>query len=190
MPTAWPNSTSQWEVIVCSDYWHVRRDNETRMNAQELIYSWASTSDFSDNQMSLLFDDRKLKIEMIDYLKNNPNRKLTHDLLEKVLSKRREQSEIGSGDNIMYASYLVGLNRFVEDSLLIWRAKNVDFDAFGYIDVQLVVFAGIDKTIDFFDSLATEESTKAVEYLKECREAGDFESIDEYFSDEQLPWWI
>lgn len=90
----------------------------------------------------------------------------------------------------MYACYLLGLNKKIEDSLLIWKAKNIDFDTYCGIDVQLKVFAGIDKTINYLYSLNTEESLKAASYLEECNETGDFDDIENYYSKEQLPWWI
>ncbi|QHT70599.1 hypothetical protein GXP67_30070 [Rhodocytophaga rosea] len=160
------------------------------MYAEELISDWNVNRQFSDKQLSSIFENSILKIEVIDYLKVNPNREFAQNFLERVLSKRREGSDIGTGDNIMFASYLLGLHGNVEDSLLIWRAKNVDFDAFCYVDIQLVVFAGVEETIGFFILLNTEESTKAAEYLKQCKDAGNFGDINEYYSAEQLPWWI
>jgi hypothetical protein len=59
-----------------------------------------------------------------------------------------------------------------------------------WVDVQLVVFAGVDNTIQYLKSLGTTESQKAVEYLEKCEEAGDLDRIEEYFSQDNMPWWI
>lgn len=37
----------------------------------------------------------------------------------------------------------------IEDCALIWEAKTLDSDSYCAVDIQLVVFAGVDVTIDY-----------------------------------------
>jgi hypothetical protein len=56
----------------------------------------------------------------------------------------------------------------VEDSLLIWKAKQKNFDAGCYIDGQLLCGAGLEKTIDFLKSIKDESVSQQIEYLEKC----------------------
>ena len=95
-----------------------------------------------------------------------------------------------SGDEIMLACYILGLHGQVADCLEIWKAKGVDFDAFCYIDIQLAIFAGVNKTLDYLKSETSDEAQAACKYIQECKEAGDFDTIDTYFNPDNLPWFI
>lgn len=65
----------------------------------------------------------------------------------------------------------------VEDSLLIWRAKQSNFDAACYLDIQFLCGAGLEETKTFLLNQNTSESTKALEYLIDCEEGGDFDGF-------------
>jgi hypothetical protein len=65
-----------------------------------------------------------------------------------------------------------------EDSLLIWRAKSLNFDTFCGIDVQLLCGAGLEQTKAFLADAGTEDAAKALEYLGEAEESGDFDGFD------------
>lgn len=64
----------------------------------------------------------------------------------------------------------------VQDTLLIWRAKNKDFDAGCYIDVQLLCGAGLDKTINYLKGIGNFEAKKELSYIEECQT--DFKDFD------------
>ncbi|WP_028981101.1 hypothetical protein [Sporocytophaga myxococcoides] len=161
------------------------------MTIKEIEDNFSISSDIDDDQVTQMLNNESLRKEAIEYFITNPNREFARTLLDKIISKRKiADTKIGAEENIMYACYLLGLNEKIEDSLLIWKAKNIDFDTYCGIDVQLMVFAGVDKTLNYLNLLNTEESLKAVSYLKECNEAGDFDNIEKYYSREHLPWWI
>jgi hypothetical protein len=66
----------------------------------------------------------------------------------------------------------------VQDSINIWNAKNKSFDAFLYIDVQLLTGAGLDETKTHLLSINDENAKEAHAYLVECEEAGDFVGLN------------
>jgi hypothetical protein len=65
----------------------------------------------------------------------------------------------------------------VEDSLLIWRAKESSFDASCYIDIQLTCGAGFEETKDFLSKQNTPNTEKIFNYLLMCEKAGDFDAF-------------
>jgi len=57
----------------------------------------------------------------------------------------------------------------VEDSLLIWKAKQKNFDTGFYIDVQLLCGAGFEQTMEFLKSIKEESVSQQIEYLEKCK---------------------
>ena len=131
-----------------------------------------------------------LRAASIHYFKKYPNRALCLRFLERIMEIRENEDwELGHGENIMLAMYLIGLHGEPEDALLLYETKIFDYDTFCGVDVQLIVFAGVSQTLKYLQSLKTEEGNKALRFLSECEAAGDFLEIEEYFS-ERLPWWV
>lgn len=159
------------------------------MTAKILISTYSSEGKFDEELLKYILEHRRT--ELISEINNHPNRQFALDLLNKLVKARsKEEYEIGSGDNIMLASYLVGLHKQVEDCLAIWEAKRIDFDSYSYVDIQLVVFAGVEKTLDYIQGFDQEDTTGIIEHIKGCQEAGDFDGLESYFSNKKLPWWV
>lgn len=93
-------------------------------------------------------------------------------------------------EGLRLAGYLIGLHQDVRDSLSLWRTKQLTFDTACEFDIQLVAFAGIDRTLIYLQSLPDPEAAKAVDYLQQCQEAGNFDDLDDYFSPDNLPYWL
>src|SRR3954469_9152288 len=97
---------------------------------------------------------------------------------------RKEESE--SGDQSLIKLFFIQLFSigYVEDSILIWTAKQTGFDLSISIDVQLLCGAGLSATKDFFRARYSEDARQALEYLSKCESAGDFErfSLDSVLS--------
>ena len=55
----------------------------------------------------------------------------------------------------------------VEDSLLIWRAKQSNFDAACYLDIQFLCGAGLDETKNFLSEQNTSEANEALKQVGE-----------------------
>ena len=90
----------------------------------------------------------------------------------------------------MLACYILGLHNQIEDCLKIWEAKYTDFDTYCGLDIQLVPFAGVNETIEFLKGQITKEGREAFNYVSDCKKAGDFEELEEYYSNDKLPWFI
>jgi len=161
----------------------------SNLNLNTLIESFQATGHLSDESWHSLLEDHREAL--ISHLRATPNHTFALNILNRVLQARlQEDYELGTGDNLMLTAYVLGLHGQVEDSLRIWEAKRVDFDAFCYVDIQLVVFAGVEKTLAFLQSIDTEEAKYAVEYLHGCKKAGDLDHLEAYFSPNHLPWYI
>ena len=86
-----------------------------------------------------------------------------------------EENEEGDHDLIKcLAAQLLSIGK-VDDSLLIWRAKDTNFDLMCGLDIQFLCGAGIEETKRFLTQTHSQESRDALEYLEECIVAGDFE---------------
>ena len=66
------------------------------------------------------------------------------------------------------------INGLVEDSLLIWKAKNSGFDLGCYLDVHLLCGRGLERTKQFLTNHNSEESLAALSYIEACEKSGDF----------------
>jgi hypothetical protein len=47
----------------------------------------------------------------------------------------------------------------------------------------MLVGAGVDETTAYLKNLGDESALKAVDYIQKCREAGDFDNIDNYVAE-------
>lgn len=127
-----------------------------------------------------------VQLDLVSYLKEQPNREFALYLLSHSIAKR-ENENLGLGD-LMFASFIVALHKIPKDSLLIWKAKTVDFDTYCGHDIQLIAGGGVDATVEFLNSDGSKEGKDALDYLIGCVKAGDFENIDSYFNDR--PWLV
>ena len=65
----------------------------------------------------------------------------------------------------------------VEDSLLIWDAKECNFDSHCGLDVQFLCGAGLQPTKEFLAVSTLPTAAEALGYLCRCEEGGDFEGF-------------
>ncbi len=62
----------------------------------------------------------------------------------------------------------------VEDALLIWEAKQSNFDAGCGLDIQFICGAGVAETKEYLAQSTDPSASEALEYLTECEQTGDF----------------
>ena len=116
------------------------------MTIQNIIDSYTDKQVLTDEQITSILSD--LRNETVKYVRQNKNRSFSIQLLNQIIAKRKDiDNEIGSIDNIMFSCYLIALCGQLEDSLLVWQAKKVDFDTYCGVDIQLTVFSGVSKTV-------------------------------------------
>lgn len=135
-------------------------------------------------------DSENLGKDLVAYLRNYKNRPFALAFLQKITELRKTSNNDISGDTVMLGCYLLGLHGAVEDCVTIWNAKNIDFDAGCYVDIQLAVFAGVNKTIAYLSTQTSDDAKSALKYITECNATGDFDTIDNYFNPQNTPWFV
>jgi len=68
------------------------------------------------------------KNQVYSHLLAYPNRDFSTELLNSLVDLRKTQHHGIGIEDIMFACLLVTLHQQIEDCLLIWKAKNTDFD--------------------------------------------------------------
>jgi len=160
------------------------------MNPETLIETYTAKKTFSPEIINGLRSNPSLRLGLCTYLRTDPNHAFAVALIDKFIELRKDLANGVGMEDLMFGAYLLGLHGQVEDCLLVWDAKQVDVDAYSGVDVQLVVFAGIEATFDFLESQHTDKSREILAYLQDCRQAGDFDDLEGYFDPGNLPWWL
>ncbi|MEP6845037.1 MAG: hypothetical protein ABI861_03510 [Panacibacter sp.] len=160
------------------------------MDIKTILENFYKDKTISEVEINTIKNDNKLRIELANYFRQNKDRDFALCLLDTFISIRQQPNGEMPAENLMLACYILGLHNQVEDCLKIWEAKNADFDTYCGLDIQLVPFAGVKETIEFLKGQTTIEGEKAFNYVSECSKCGDFDSLEEYFSKDALPWFI
>lgn len=158
------------------------------MQTEEIIKELKQSGDLSSETIQEVEENGNLRLELVQYFDKNRNREFALEFLTLVL-KLRQNPDLGiSGDSLMLACYILGKHNQIEDCLKVWEAKHIDFDTFCYVDIQLVVFAGVQETIEYLKTQTSEEAKQALEHVIECSDAGNFEDLETYFN--EIPWFV
>jgi hypothetical protein len=153
---------------------------------QDLIKEFEDTGGITEKSVKVLQSEKKARIDLRNSLKTNPNREFAIYLLKRFIELRKDPEFELWIEDLMMASYMVGIHGNVEDSLLIWEAKYADFDTYCGMDGELIAFSGLAQTINFLETNGSEDAKKAIKYLKGYNE----KDIQEYFSALESIWWI
>jgi hypothetical protein len=150
----------------------------------EALDRFAADNILTLDLLRLLEDEQNSSPAIVEYFRQRSNRELLLTLLNKLIEYR--DRPWGSEDPIsvvpmMFVSYLLGLHQQVEDCLRIWDAKTVDFDTYCGFDIQLVVFAGLEKTVTFLKQQDPEDVDDILTYILDCGKEGAFQHLDTYF---------
>ena len=152
------------------------------MNAKEFVkLARQSIPNLPDANTLALLNDESFRAEVCDEINKSvsaSDRELSRHILK--LDTASHQGDWGMSDDMRLSAFLLFKIANVEDSLLIWQAKESNFDTFCGLDIQLTVGAGIDETITYLKSLSDESALAAATYIEECRNAGDFKNLDKY----------
>lgn len=159
------------------------------MNITSILQKFQTSGILPGEVLTSIENDPVFRTDVVAYFRHEKNRTFAIQLLDELIDMRKGPSGV-SGDSLMLACYILGLHNEIEDCLKIWEAKMVDFDTYCYIDIQLVPFAGVDETIAYLQSQVSQEAKMAVEYLTTCKDNGEFNNLDAYFSHDILPWFV
>ncbi|MCU0443721.1 MAG: hypothetical protein MUE85_02305 [Microscillaceae bacterium] len=160
------------------------------MDIQTILADFTKTKTISEAVIQSLQSDEVLRIELQNFLRNNPNRAFATTLLEDLMKKRQNNPLKTELEDLMYAAYLLGLHRQIEDCLKIWDCKNLDFDTYCGLDAELMLFAGWETTLNFLRKLPQANAQKAFQYLSELKQSNGVEDLDDYFSVKLIPWFV
>ena len=158
------------------------------MKPEEVIEELKRSGTLSASTIEEVEENRELRHGLVHYFTQHKDRDFALAFLKKLADIRRDPQGVMTGDSLMLACYILGKHGHVEDCMRIWETKTIDFDTYCYVDIQLVVFAGVEKTIEYLKSLESEDAKEALEYVMECLEGGDFENIEAYHNN--VPWYI
>jgi hypothetical protein len=162
----------------------------------ELLAAYEATGQFSERALAELTDEEDesaASLRLYHCYRQRPNIAFARALLTE-LSRRYVQAYTHGGpattQGLRQAGYLIGLHGDVGDALALWRTKQLTFDTACEFDIQLVAFAGVDQTLAYLQTVPGPDAAAAVEYLQRCQAAGDFDYLEEYFSPDNLPYWM
>jgi hypothetical protein len=159
------------------------------MNKETLILNFRTAQNFSGDEILAICTDRTLRADLIIHFRVHRDRTFALSLLDTFIELRKDSENEISNDDLMLASFILGMHGQVEDSLKVWEAKRVDFDTYCGVDIQLVPFAGVNKTVSFLRTQNDDEAKEALEYIVACSKAGDFDDLEKYYNNE-TPWWL
>lgn len=111
--------------------------------------------------------------------------KLHHELLKQIfrleIAERRSKKvfklDEDYSENLYWCGFLLYHVGDREDVPLLWSAKQLDFDTACGFDIQALVGAGIETTINY---LIENNHREIANYLQSCREQGDFNELSEW----------
>jgi hypothetical protein len=119
----------------------------------------------------------RLKGALIQYFKENKNLDLARYLLKKAIVERKKDVIIVFIEDLSLFSHILAQHKQQEDVLLIWQAKNADFDTWCGFDGDLLSFMGVQETLNYLKDIKTKEASEAYDYVKEYKQL----DVDDYF---------
>lgn len=160
------------------------------MEVAALIDNYNHNQRLTDDDILQIRTNRGFRLDLCSYFRQNKNRSFAIELMNTFIRLRKDLLNKILIDDLMLAAYILGLHQQVEDCLLVWEAKQVDFDTYCALDIQLGPFAGVPETIRYLQTQNSEEAKAALKHVTACIKGGDFDELTAYYSEENLPWWI
>jgi hypothetical protein len=154
----------------------------------DIINRFEQTKDINDSDFDLVMN--YFRKDIVDYIRINNNRDFAICVLGKAINQRKNENAGFTLEDLQFAAYLLAIHKNVVDSLLIYEAKSTDFDTYCGFDIQLTVGGGVQETLNFLVHYENSEAEKAIDNIKGCQKAGDFDDIEDYYSQTNLPWYI
>ena len=85
-------------------------------------------------------------------------------------------------ENLYWCGLLMYQIGNLDDVLLLWSAKHVNFDTGCGFDIQFLVGAGVDSTIEYLVKSHNPDAHDALCYIRECQKAGDFDNLSDWLA--------
>jgi len=153
----------------------------------DLLNFVSDDGESSDSTRSRAREFRANVCDLICDTLRDEDHALVQSLTEQEILAHENDDDSYVDDNLVLCARILFKLGHAEDSLLVWRAKNINFDTETAISVELIAGAGIEQTLAYLQAVNSPESQAAHEYFMEYGELDDFESFrrynDEYFGD-------
>src|SRR4051812_29908680 len=98
------------------------------MTKETLIENFKTGLNFSNDEISNIQNDAALRADLIIHFRVHRDRTFALKLLDTFIELRKDLKNEISIEDLMLASFILGMHGQVEDSLKVWEAKRVDFD--------------------------------------------------------------
>lgn len=157
------------------------------MNGSHVINEFKRYNELSLASVQAILENDSIKIELLDFPQKDVDRAFALCLLQWFVQLRKEEHGVSS-DDLVFAALLLGRHGQVQDCLCIWEAKECDFDTRCGLDIQTMMFAGVEHTIAFLRGRKDEQGQRALRYVMECLEAGNLDDLDTYFKEISRFW--
>lgn len=138
--------------------------NQTLTN---LLSVYNKEKSLNEEQLISLYQ-APLNKEIISYLQQHPNREFAIYFMKDAIKRRLGNKDFSDGEYLAYAAYLLAIHKNPEDSLLIWEAKEIDFDIYCFLDIELCLGAGLDNTLSYLKNSSHINSKSLFDYITEC----------------------
>ncbi len=102
--------------------------------------------------------------------------------LREVQYRADEENDGQHFENLYWAAlFLYQLGDF-NDVIPMWNAKHTNMDTGVGFDIQFLVGQGVEETLQWLRQQRDPLSDRIANYITECRNAGDFEELDQWLA--------
>lgn len=109
-----------------------------------------------------------------------------HPILKAIFQKEveyhRAEEDFTYGENIYCCAFLLYCVGKREDIPDLWAAKQINMDLASGFDIQFLVGAGVDASLDYLHTIGLDE---AAQYINKCQVCGDFDDLQAWFEHQQ-----
>ncbi len=157
------------------------------MKAINFLEEYLSNENKLSPELKKMISDASFRVNLykeIDASFQREYHSLLRELFKKEMIYRANDNENDDGEyfeSIYWCSLFLYKIGAVDDVNILWKAKNIDFDTYCAFDIQFLVGAGLDETIEYLQSKSDQDSKKALHYILECKAAGDFAYMEKWF---------
>ena len=157
------------------------------MNAIDFINSFDSTGQIDMKSLIEHTNIRAFSEELVNLSRQGQCHRFALAFLQNLIEITKQDNS-GVSSKLRLACYLVAEHRNLRDILLIWEAKNLNFDTYCGIDAQLLAASGITQTIQYLSTQSGENAESAKKYIEKCTD--ELDDLDQYYSLNEYPWYI
>ena len=148
------------------------------MNAQLFLSEYPSSA----TKNASFLTDPAFRDSIYQALHPSPENRflpLLRELFQLEVDYRSDESNDGDYfENIYWVALFLYQFGELDDVIPMWRGKHTNMDTGRGFDIQFLVGAGVETTLDYLQDHADQESTRIAAYLSACKEAGDFDDLE------------